>query len=75
MTNPPPRCKAFDDCIQPHICAASTACIWGDKEEREEFADLLDKGSWNAAIDEVLAKLIEMHFSKYVLLEIQRLKK
>ena len=29
------KCKAFDDCIQPHICYVSNDCIWGqEKEER-----------------------------------------
>lgn len=25
------RCKKFDECIQPHICGPSTACIWGQE--------------------------------------------
>ena len=26
------KCKKFDECIQPHICGPSTACIWGQDD-------------------------------------------
>lgn len=30
------KCKAFELCIQPHICDASGSCIWGVGSEVEE---------------------------------------
>jgi hypothetical protein len=53
------RCKAFEDCIQPHICGASTECIWGSTPKNEPTSKELimmtiseiQKESWNDAIE------------------------
>ena len=29
-----PTCKAFRQCIQPHICEPCGACIWGQRDEQ-----------------------------------------
>ena len=52
------KCKKFDECIQPHICGPSTACIWGQQSEQEEALVLRDKELWNAAI-EMAAQIID----------------
>jgi len=63
------RCKAFEDCRQPHICGSLTDCIWAMSED-EVIAKTIrveskrDADIWNAAIE--MAAKVSMNAIGYV---------